>query len=196
MTRCPILLAALLLTACGDSSPVARNAVAPPDNMVGDAPGQGLAAPANAAAAESAQQAAMPAATDGMLWTGDATAARFGPSATNTVFSIECAAGMLVIRRVDAGPAGAKGTISFTGNGHAASLPAVVAGDGLTALWQAAQKPSDSTNAVARVFDGPGPVDVALAGTTALVLPASPLPDRPFDACASPTKRAAPKDRP
>ena len=57
---------ALLLLACGKTDPVADNAVAPPDGLVGDASATGLAAPANAAAAEAAQQAALPPASGGL----------------------------------------------------------------------------------------------------------------------------------
>ena len=56
------------LSGCGKPSPVADNAAAPPDEMVGDAAADGLDAPANAAAAETEQQAAVPPPTDQMAW--------------------------------------------------------------------------------------------------------------------------------
>lgn len=175
----------LFLTGCGSSSPVARNAAAPPDTVVGDASADGLAAPANAAASERAQKAPLPIPSDGMHWhwAADRHAAIFGPSATAPAFSIACERGRISIRRVDGAPLGGKGTISFTGNGHAASLPAVAAGTGLASSWLAEAPPSDMTRAVARVFAGPGPVEIALTGTAKLVTGPSPIPARAFAAC-------------
>jgi len=177
----------LLLAACGQSSPVASNAVAPPDNVVGDLAANGLAAPANAAAAETAQREPIPVPSDGMHWHWDEAhrAAIFGPSATAPAFSIGCDGGKILVRRIDPAPQGSKGTISFTGNGHAASLPALAVGSGFAAIWLAEAAPSDMTRAVAKVFGGPGPVEVALTGTAKLVTAPSPVPGQAFKACGS-----------
>lgn len=182
-----ILSLTLLLAACGRSSPVANNAVVPPDNVVGDLAANGLAAPANAAAAETAQKEPLPVPSDGMHWHWDAAAkvASFGPSPSSPALSIACTAGRIVIRRVDAAPLGGKGTISFTGSGHAASLPALAAGSGFASSWVASEAPSDMTRAVATVFAGPAPVEIALTGTAKLVTSASDLPRRAFQACGT-----------
>jgi len=177
----------LLLAACGQSSPVAKNAVAPPDNFVGDLAANGLAAPANGAAAEVARKEPLPVPSDGMHWHWDAAhqAAVFGPSLAAPAFSIGCEGGKIAVRRIDAAPQGGKGTISFTGNGHAASLPALAVGSGFASSWLAEAPPSDTTRAVARVFAGPAPVEIALTGTTKLITGASPIPARAFAACSS-----------
>ncbi|MEO6248112.1 MAG: hypothetical protein ABIO85_05965 [Sphingomicrobium sp.] len=183
----PMLCLMLLLAGCGSSSPVAQNAVAPPDNVVGDLPANGLAAPANAAAAETAQRAPLPVPSDGMHWHWDAArhAAIFGPSVSAPAFSIACNVGMIGVRRVDAAPEGGKGTISFTGNGRAASMPARAVGSGFASSWLAEAAPSDMTHAVAQVFAGPGPVEIALTGTAKLVTAPSPIPAQAFAACGS-----------
>lgn len=191
MTRIVSLLFGLSLAAslggCGRSSPVANNAVALPDNSVGDAPASGLAAPANAAAAEAVAKASLPLPTDGMAWRWDGQegAAEYGAGPQAPAFEIVCKDGKLLFHRIDAAPAGGKGTMSFTGNGHAASVPAVAIGDTatLSSSWLATQSPSDTTQAVARVFSGHGPVEIALSGTTTLVTVPSPLSLRPFALC-------------
>lgn len=175
------------LGGCNRSSPVAKNAVAPPDNVVGDVSASGLAAPANAAAAEAAAKAALPPPTDGMAWRWDTdeAAAEYGAGPEAPAFSIACQGGKLLFHRIDAAPLGGKGTISFTGNGRAASVPAVAIGDTskMTSSWLGTQTPSDTTQAVARVFTGPGSVEIALSGTTKLVTAPSPLALRPFALC-------------
>ena len=182
---CPLLL--LALAACGTNAPVPNAAGAMPDNVVGDGPGRNFDVPTNIAAIERARKAAMPAPTDGMNWSWDAArrAASFGPSASAVAFSIECDMGKLVFRRLDAAPQGGKGTMSFTGNGRVASLPAATVGDSSTmsSVWQSIEPPSDLTAAVSRVFDGPGPVEIQLAGTTPLITPPSPVPVRAIAAC-------------
>jgi hypothetical protein len=62
---------AVSLGGCNHSSPIANDAVALPDNSVGDAPAAGLAAPANAAAAEAVVRASLPLPNDGMAWSWD-----------------------------------------------------------------------------------------------------------------------------
>ena len=177
----------LTLAACGQSSPVAKNAVAPPDNLVGDLAANGLATPANAAASEVAQKEPLPVPSDGMHWHWDARnqTAVFGPSLAVRALTIACEGGKIAVRRIDAAPQGGKGTISFTGNGHAASLPARAAGSGFASSWLALAAPSDTTRAVARVFDGPAPVEIALTGTAKLVTRPSDIPGKAFAACSS-----------
>jgi hypothetical protein len=181
------LALAVSLGGCGRSSPVANNAVALPDNSVGDAPGSGLAAPANAAAAEAVAKASMPLPTDGMAWRWDAVegAAEYGAGPRAPAFEIVCHAGKLLFHRIDAAPSGGKGTMSFTGNGRVASVPAIAIGNTatLSSSWLATQVPSDTTQAVARVFTGPDAVEIALSGTTKLVAAPSPLPLRAFALC-------------
>ncbi|WP_293941646.1 hypothetical protein [Sphingomonas sp.] len=178
---------AVSLGGCNRSSPIANDAVALPDNSVGDAPAAGLAAPANAAAAEAVVRASLPLPNDGMAWSWDGQegAAEYGAGPQAPAFEIACKDGKLLFHRIDAAPAGGKGTMSFTGNGHAASVPAVAIGDTatLSSSWLATQPPSDTTQAVARVFSGPGPVEIALSGTTTLVTVPSPLSLRPFALC-------------
>ena len=99
------------------------------------------------------------------------------------LLTIGCAAGQIQVRRLDGAPQGAKGTISFTGNGHAASLPAHAVGDGLASSWLAEAAPSDMSRAVATVFAGPAPVEIALAVTAKLVTAPSPIPGQAFTAC-------------
>ena len=190
----PLFLAALVsalgaaLGACDAGSPVATNAVAPPDNVVGDAPASGLAAPANSGAAEAVAKASMPLPTDGMHWHWNEAAgsADYGGGPGAITFSIACRGGTLLFHRADAAPKGGKGTISFTGNARAASVPAIAIGDtaAMTSSWLASEVPSDMTNAVARVFAGPGPVEIALTGTMRLVTKPSPIPMKPFALCS------------
>ncbi|MEG3153816.1 hypothetical protein [Sphingomonas sp. RB1R13] len=184
-----LFLAALVSTlgACNDSSPVANNAVAPPDNAVGDAPASGLAAPANSGVAEAVAKASMPLPTDGMHWHWNEASgsADYGGGPGAITFSIACRGGKLLFHRADAAPEGGKGTISFTGNARAASVPALAVGDtaAMTSSWLASEAPSDMTSAVARVFSGPGPVEIALTGTMRLVTKPSPIPLKPFARC-------------
>ena len=184
-----LFLAALVsaLGACDAGTPVATNAVAPPDNVVGDAPASGLAAPANSGAAEAVAKASMPLPTDGMHWHWNEAAgsADYGGGPGAITFSIACRGGTLLFHRLDAAPKGGKGTISFTGNARAASVPAVAVGDtaAMTSSWLASEAPSDMTSAVARVFAGPGPVEIALTGTMRLVTKPSPIPMKPFALC-------------
>ena len=184
------LIALFLLTGCGQSSPVAGNAAAPPDNAVGDASAGGLAAPANASAAERSRDVAAPAPTDGMSWSWNERAheARFGPAAGPPTFSIACdmATHRMVIDRFDPASANATATLSFTGSGRVASLPAMAVGrsTGISVgHWQASGVASDLIRAVGRVFDGSAAVQIVLGGAPRLVAPASPLPRRAFDAC-------------
>ena len=117
-------VAALSLLACqGDDGPVAEGATVPPNAVV-----DGSIAPGNAAAAESADLAAEPGATDGMRWTASAGgAAHYGPAGSRPVLVFACegegSARRLVVTRSHPATAGNTGTLSFTGGGTASSLP-------------------------------------------------------------------------
>jgi hypothetical protein len=171
----------LMLLACGQPDPVADNALAPPDNLVGDQAATGLAAPANAARAEAVQQAALPAATGGMIWSIAADrSAQFGPPGA-PAFSIQCqkqreGPKQLIFIRYLAAPAGAKATMSFTGNGQLASAPvtgiANPAGPG--GHWRAVVDAGDIARDIAEAFAGSGPVEVGISGKSPLVVPTSP----------------------
>ena len=188
----PITLA-LLLVACGNNDPVDNNAVAPPDRLPGDDPGTGLAAPANAAAAEPARQAALPPATGGLDWTyreADRTAL-FGPPG-NPAFSIQCqrqreGQSQLIFIRYLPPTAGAKATLSFTGNGQAASVPiaGIVDPGGVGGQWRATVAPDEHARDVAETFAGSAPVDVSVSGLPSLVVPAGAEPRRVLADCLS-----------
>lgn len=177
----PLVLAPLLLS-CGPSGPVADNAAAPSDTLLGDAAADGLAAPANAAAAERARQAVLPPSSDAMAWSfrGTDRTALYGAAGVEPALSFQCrgvadGARELFVVRGSPAPDGAKGTLSFTGNGTAASLP--VRGVALTAgkgRWRAAAAPGDMVSAVARTFAGPGPVQVGISNGASLSVHASP----------------------
>ena len=182
---------AFILLACAKADPVADNAVAPSDELLGDASAAGLAAPANAASAEAAQQAALPAATSGLSWTIDETnrTALFGPVGT-PAFSIQCqkqreAPNQLVFIRYMTPTAGGNATLSFTGNGQAASVPiaAVRNPNGLGGQWRAVVDPGDTARDVAETFNGPGTVDVSISGIPSLVVPATAAPRRILTEC-------------
>ena len=183
--------AMLILMACGKSDPVADNAVAPSDELLGDASASGLAAPANAAAAEAAQQAALPADTGGLAWTMDQAnrMALFGPAGT-PAFSIQCqkqreGPNQLIFIRYMTPNANSTATLSFTGNGQAASVPisAVKNPDGLGGQWRAIVDPGDMGRDVAKTFGGPGTGDISISGIPSLVVPAAAEPRRIFADC-------------
>lgn len=186
----PISLA-LLLLACAKDDPVDDNAVAPAEAMIGDLAADGLAAPANAAAAESLQQAALPAASGGLGWTFSQQdrMASFGPPGS-PAFSIQCQkqregeAQLIFVRYLPPG-VGGQGTLSFTGNGQGASLPiaAITNPNGLGGQWRAAVPPADSARDVAKTFGGQGAVEVSVSGTTPLVVPSGAEPRRVLADC-------------
>ena len=181
----------LVLLACAKQDPVADNALAPSDELVGDVSATGLAAPENAAAAEAAKQAALPSATGGLRWAYRAAdrAAEFGPPGT-PAFSIQCnrqrkGDSQLVFVRFLPPTSADSGTLSFTGNGQAASVPvaAVANSDGDGGQWRATVSVGDNARHVAKTFSGPGAVHVRISGLPALVVPASPEPRRVFAEC-------------
>jgi hypothetical protein len=177
------IAAALCLAAC---SPDPVDPAVLPDNQVDGSSTDVPAAPGNAAAAEAHKRASAPLAGDGMawIWRAETSSALFGPGASEPQLSIECRGGVLHITR-HAAIENAAGTLSFTGNGHAASLPvnALRSQLGPGSLSTTALKVGDMTNAVARVFEGNGPVQVSLGGAPSLVTPPSDVPGRAFDAC-------------
>ena len=184
-------VAAFVLLSCAKADPVADNAVAPSDEMLGDASATGLAAPANAAAAEAVQQAALPAATGGLAWAVDEAnrMAIFGPAGT-PAFSIQCqkqreGPNQLIFIRYMTPTAGGNATLSFTGNGQAASVPisAVRNPNGLGGEWRAVIDPGDTARDVAETFVGPGTVDVSISGIPSLVVPAGAEPRRILSEC-------------
>ena len=181
----------LALLACAKQDPVDDNAVAPPVELSGDMSAAGLAAPANAAAAEAMQQAALPTATGGLQWAYKATdgTALFGPPGT-PAFSIRCSKqregdNQLVFVRYLPPTGGGNATLSFTGNGKAASVPiaAVTNPDGRGGQWRASVSISGSVRDIAEAFAGPGTVNVSLTGLAPLVVPATGEPRRVFTEC-------------
>ena len=182
---------ALVLTACGNRDPVDQEAVAPAGNLLGDMAANGLASPANAATAESVRQAALPAATGGLSWTyrQQDRAALFGPPGS-PAFSIQCQkpregeAQLIFVRHLPPSRAGTA-TLSFTGNGQAASLPvsAVINPGGVVGEWRAMVAPDEHARDVAEAFAGPGTVEVSVSGTAPLVVPSSAEPRRVFSDC-------------
>jgi hypothetical protein len=181
----------LLLLACARDDPVDDNAAGPNEELVGDLATTGLAAPANAAAAEAAQQAALPSASNGLGWTfsqQDRTAV-FGPPGS-PAFSIQCqkpreGEAQLIFVRYLPPVAGGQATLSFTGNGQVASLPvsAISNPDGIGGQWRAAVPPADMARDVARTFGGPGKVEVSIGGTPPLVVPSGAEPRRVLADC-------------
>jgi hypothetical protein len=188
----PISLA-LLLLACGKPDPVDDNAFAPAGELVGDMAADGLAAPANAATAEAVQKAAVPAATGGLAWTylAQDRAALFGPPGSPAL-SIQCqkpreGERQLIFVRYLAPGSGGNATLSFTGNGQAASLPvsAVINPGGIGGEWRAMVPPDEHARDVAEAFAGPGTVEVSVSGTPPLVVPSTAEPRRALADCLS-----------
>jgi len=180
--------AALSLLACRND-PIADDAAAPPDNLVGDVSARGLAAPANSAAAESLDRAALPPMSAGMSWTisADRRAAHFGPTVAEPQLTLGCAPGGLLVTRHHPANIGASGTLSLTGGGHVSSLPvaavAITRGPG-QAEWQG-HASGDIARGVARPFSRPGPVELSLGGAPSLVVPADPRVSALLDICLS-----------
>jgi hypothetical protein len=182
---------ALLLAGCSNRDPVDEDAVAPTGNLVGDLAANGLASPANAAAAEAVRQAALPAATGGLAWTYRPAdrAALFGPPGSPAL-SIQCQKPregerqLIFIRHLPPARAG-NATLSFTGNGQAASLPvsAVLNPGGVGGEWRAMVPPDEHARDVAETFGGPGTVEVSVSGTAPLVVPSAAEPRRVFADC-------------
>ena len=181
-------VAALGLLACqGNDGPVAEGAAARGDEVVGDASATGLAAPANAAAAEVADRAATPLADNGIGWTSAAAGtANYGPHGARPMLSFACRDTVLLVTRLHPATPGTTGTLSLTGGGTASSLPmravAKPGGPG-ESEWQGEAR-GDMARAVARAFAGQGQVEVTLGGAPALSVPTSPIANAVFKRCA------------
>lgn len=170
----------LALLSCGDEGPVAEEAQAtraPSDAVVGDAAADGIAAPANSAAAEAVDRAALPPQSAGMAWfvAEDRRAARFGPPHSEPQLTIACTSGSVAVTRHHPAPRGASGTLSLTGGGHVASLPvaaaATTSGPG-EAEWRGVVT-GDTARAIARTLSRGGQVEISLGGAPSLIVPAS-----------------------
>lgn len=186
----PFLFAISMLS-CAKRDPVDEDAVSPPEELVGDLSATGLAAPANAATAEAVRQAALPVTTGGLAWTSDAQerSATFGPPGS-PAFSMQCqrqreGQSQLVFIRHLPPTTGTQATLSFTGNGQAASLPvaAVMNPNGVGGHWRAAVPPDEHARDVAEAFAGPGTVEVAVSGTPPLIVATGAEPNRIFREC-------------
>jgi len=178
-------IAALGLLACqGSDGPVAEGAAAVPDSAFG--------APRNAAAVEARARAAMPAAGHGMGWSSarNGTVASFGPihAAPVLIFACQFEGGQrrLEVTRLSPAHDGATATLSFTGSGHASSLPmrgvAKPGGPG-ESEWRGEAR-GDMARAVARAFSGDGQVNVTLGGAPPLAVPTSALASKLLRRCA------------
>ena len=181
----------LVLLACAKQDPVADNALAPSDELVGDASASGLAAPANAAAAEAAQQAALPSATGGLRWayrTAD-RAAEFGPPAprpfrSSAIGSARATASWsssasfprLSVRK-------GRSALPATAKSRRYRWPGCTNPNRIGGQWRATVSVGDIARDVAETFSGPGAVNVTISGLPALVVPASPEPRRVFAEC-------------
>lgn len=181
-------VAALSLLACQNDGPVADDATAPPEEILGDRASAGIAAPANAGEAEALDRAALPPANHGMEWAVSGGRAGFGPPGAEPILTFACApgGGVTVTRHHPASP-GAKATLSLTGSGHVASLPmtTVPTTSGLgRAEWRGSVK-GDMARAVARSFSRTGQVEITLGGAPSLVVPADPRVRALFAACTA-----------
>lgn len=192
MPRSLILIPlALLSMGCAKTDPVDEDAVAPAGELAGDLAANGLAAPVNAAAAEAARQAALPPASGDLSWSyseQDRTAL-YGPQGSPAL-SIQCnkpkeGEAQLIFVRFLPPSAGSAATLSFTGNGQAASVPVspVANPDGLGGHWRAAVAPGDIARDVSETFAGDGPVEISVSGTPPLVVPPAGEPRRVFADC-------------
>jgi len=180
-------VAALALIACQGNDPVAEDAAPPRDELVGDASADGLAAPANAGAAEAVDKAALPVVADGMAWSaGPSGSANFGPSGARPVLTFACQGNALSVAREYPATPGRTGTLSLTSGGAASSMPMLAVakpGGPGESQWQG-QVRGDTARAVARAFAGEGQVQVTLGGAPALTVPTSPVADAVFKRCA------------
>ena len=184
-----IVLAFGLLAGCHSAAPIASNSNAATENASGNLPSRTVLVPDNFVANEDAREAAPLVPSGGMSWRWDAAraTASFGPSPTAPAFSIECSAdrNQLIFHRYLPARGSSTGTMSFTGNGHVASLSAATTGGAGShaGSWQAIAATADLSAAVAKVFVGTGPVAIAVAGSTEFVTSPSPTTQQPFAAC-------------
>jgi len=182
----------MILFSCAKNDPVDDDAVGDPARLAGDPSAIGLATPANAATAAVVQQAALPSAAGGLGWTfNERDGALFGPPG-NPAFSIQCqkpreGEAQLTFIRYLPPTSGSQATLSFTGNGKAASVPiaAVVNPNGVGGQWRATVSPDDNARDIAEAFGGPGTVEVSITGTAPLVVTTSAEPRRVLASCLS-----------
>ena len=174
--------AALTLLACQNDGPVSPDATSPPDELIGDASATGLAAPGNSGRAEAADRAAMPPMAAGMAWaiSSDGRTARFGPLHAEPSLTLACetdGSPRLIVTRHHPASRDATATLSFTGGGHAGSLPVAAVpttiGPG-EAEWRGSAS-GDMARGIARPFSRPGQVEISLGGAPSLVVPAAPV---------------------
>jgi hypothetical protein len=180
----PFVAAFALLACQGSDGPVAEGVAAVPDSAFGK--------PRNAAAAEARARAAVPAVGNGMGWSSsrNGTVASFGPigAASMLTFACQFEGGQrrLEVTRLSPAHDGATATLSFTGSGHASSMPmrgiAKPGGPG-ESEWRGEAR-GDMARAVARAFSGDGQVNVTLGGAPALAVPTSPLASKLLRRCA------------
>jgi hypothetical protein len=181
--------AALSLLACQNDGPVADNLATPPEGLVGDQSASGLAKPGNAGAAEAVDRAALPPMTGGMAWllSDDGRAAHFGPVGAEPVLTFACGSPGLIVTRHDNASPGTAATVSFTGSGHAASIPVAAVptsvGPG-QAEWQG-RASGDNARAIQRSFASTGQVEVSIGGAPSLVVPAGRAIRRLLSDCIS-----------
>lgn len=185
---------AFLALACGVLSGChhavsATNASAASGNVNENLTSRNFIDPDNFFALEDTREAAPLVPAEGMSWRWDPVrfTASFGHSPSSTAFSIECRVGrhQLIFHRFLGARGSSTGTMSFTGNGHVASLSAATTGDAgsQAGSWQAAAPTADLSMAVAKVFAGTAPVAIAVAGSTEFITSASPITQQPFSVC-------------
>jgi hypothetical protein len=180
------------LASCGGNDPIADENIVIPDEFVGDSSATGLAAPANAAAAEAHVDAHTPPATDGQRWHDESAGGRlrvsYGPGDRQSALVLACDPGKagttIAIVRGSPAPHNGMATMSFTGGGHIASLPMhdVQGADG-SRLWSGTVDGDDAI-AIARTFEKDGAVEVSLGSAPSLVVPSTPALRNLFTRCA------------
>ncbi len=149
----------------------------------------GLGAPTNAGMAEAADRAALPPGGEGMEWIARSGKVTFGPADARAQLAFACIEDVqgrtLRVPRLYPANDGATATLSFTGGGHASSLPvravAKPGGPG-ESEWQGEAR-GDMARAVARTFSGEGSVNVTLGGAPALSVPTSPIANAVLQRC-------------
>ena len=145
-----LVVAFLVLAGCHSSSPVAANTAGPPADIGGNASSTRLGATVGLSDRSRKADQLVPSVDMSWSWDAARSTARFGPSPTATAFSIQCDADrdQLFFHRFYAAPDGGRATMSFTGNGHVASLPATTVGveASQTSSWQAAAPTSELTD--------------------------------------------------
>ena len=133
----------------------------------------------------------MPPSTGGLGWSinQQEQMASFGPSGS-PAFSIQCqkpkeGEAQLIFVRYLPPTSGSQATLSFTGNGRAASVPiaAVMNPNGIGGQWRAMVPPDEHARDVAEAFAGPGTVEVSVTGTPPLVVSTGVEPRTVFASC-------------